>query len=345
MKIRSLVRRTMVAVTAAVLVGGIPVALAPQAVAADNGAWSATPCQKGQLTPRQFFFFELSEGQKIQDCIAVRNASDERLVLDVYPADAFNVESGAGFAVRKKDEKNADVGTWIDLKKQRVEVEPGGIARVGFSMAVPQGVTPGDHAGGIVTVEQAPTPDTSSGTSAVAIQRALGVRMYVRVPGPLTPALVVERVSVSARAARLPVIGDQGKAIVTYTVRNDGNTRMSPDRLITFTGLFGRTILTAPPGALPEILPGSRVTLSQEFEGMPVLDRLTVRVELNDPQTDTQAAGDEVVWVVSIAFLVVVSLLVVAMILTYRRWRSNNPRPGASNAADAEPSAAEAIQP
>ena len=62
-----------------------------------NGAWSAAPTKQGTFTARQYFFLELSPGATVKDSVTVKNAGQVAQVLDLYPADAFNVESGAGF--------------------------------------------------------------------------------------------------------------------------------------------------------------------------------------------------------------------------------------------------------
>jgi hypothetical protein len=108
--------------------------------------------------------------------------------------------------------------------------------------------------------------------------------------------------------------------VVTYTVRNSGNVRLTVDRVITIKGLFGRTLHDTGSGPIPEILPGSTVTLSESFSGMPVLDQVTARVELSEPRNDISTAGDDVVWVVSVIFLVMI--LVLLLCLAFAIWWS-----------------------
>jgi hypothetical protein len=313
-----------------------PLPLNP-ANAADNGAWSVTPVKKkNELTQRQFFFYEASKGQTIRDAITIVNPSPDELILDVFPSDAFNIEAGAGFALKRKDEEQTDVGSWIKLDKTKVRVAAdGGRATVGFRMTVPDGVTPGDHAGGVVTLEPEPPEAPLGGNSQIQIQRALGVRMYVRVAGPLTPALAVTDVQLAVKPARLPFIGQQGGATVTYTVRNSGNVRITADRLITMKGLFGRTLQDTGQGPIPEILPGSTVTLTESFAGMPVLDRVSARVEVSEESLEVSSAGDAVAWSISIAFLVLLLLVLIA--IAFAIWWS---RRDADEAAEfAEPDA------
>lgn len=302
--------RRVLATSIVVALFGIAVGSGVPAQAADNGAWSATPKQtRNDITPRQFFFYEVRDGQSLKDAITITNSSEDELVLDVFPGDAFNVKEGAGFAINEKGKPNRDVGSWIKMDRDKVRVPANGKASVGFVMRVPDGVTPGDHAGGIVTLEPDPDPSPLGGGSQVQIQRALGVRLYVRVAGPLTPNLTIESMDLQVKSARLPFIGQQGGAVVTYTVRNSGNVRITADRRITLKGLVGRTLHDTGVGPAPEILPGSVVTLAETFEGMPVLDRVTARVELTEQSLDVSTSGDATAWSLSVPFLVVLFAL------------------------------------
>ncbi|HCK78523.1 MAG TPA: hypothetical protein DHW34_00735 [Actinobacteria bacterium] len=293
--------------------------IASPAHAADNGAWSASPTQQGTFTARQFFFLELAPGATIKDSITIKNAGQVDQPLDIYTADAFNIESGAGFALRKRGDKNTDVGSWITLDQEKVVVGPnGGKTIVPFSLTVPRGVTPGDHAGGVVTIEPAPAPQGD--VSQVQIQRALGVRVYVRVAGPLTPALSITKVTVSAKPARLPFVGQQGGTTVTYTVRNSGNVRLTADREITLKGLFGRTLRNTGKGPIPEILPGSTVTLTESFPKAPVIDQITATVKLTAADGKVSTSGSASTFVVSLAFLILLALLIIGIVLAVW-WR------------------------
>jgi hypothetical protein len=188
-----------------------------------------------------------------------------------------------------------------------------GKATVGFTMTVPRGSTPGDYAGGIVTIEPAPPEAPLGGASQIQIQRALGVRMYVRVAGPLTPSLTIRSLDMEIKPARLPFIGQQGGAVLTYTVENSGNVRLTADKLTTLKGLFGRTLHEVGNEAAPEILPGSVVTLTETFSGMPVFNRVTARVELSEARSQVRTAADTVGWSISIVFLVLLFLVFLAI--------------------------------
>lgn len=309
------------------LVVGLGVGSTP-ANAADNGAWSAVPAVKGQQAPRQYVFVDGAGGQKVRDSITLSNFTSEPLILDVFPSDAYNISDGGGFAVTDKGAPLKDVGAWTTVSTKRVTIPPAttaadgdtvpGTRDVSFTIAIPKGATPGDHAGALTTLEGIPEPIGNQ--SQVLVRRQLAVRIYVRVDGPLTTQIVVERVQLTAQPARLPFIGRQGAAIVDYSIRNVGNTRVTPDRTVELQGLFGQTLHAAPLAPSTELLPGSVVVLRESFAGMPVLNRVTATVELRSPDGKASSVGDTTEWVVSLTFLLLL-LLFLLLVGAYMWFR------------------------
>ena len=75
---------------------------------------------------------------------------------------------------------------------------------------MPDNATPGDHSAGIVTSLM-----TASSGAAVALDRRLGARYYLRVSGTLSPAVGVSKVQVGYSGSLNPV----SSAAATVTVR------------------------------------------------------------------------------------------------------------------------------
>src|SRR6478609_1479768 len=105
---------------------GLVVLPATTANAQDNGRWAVYPVTRdgNDISPRQYFIFDATPGKTIKDSVTVRNRTVRPLVLDVYPADAFNTTAGGAFALKKQDEKQTDVGSWITLSTKQVTVPP-----------------------------------------------------------------------------------------------------------------------------------------------------------------------------------------------------------------------------
>ncbi|MFI1731982.1 hypothetical protein ACH40E_22765 [Streptomyces acidicola] len=204
-------------------------ATAPVAVAEDG--WSVVPSGGG----RPSFYAEGAPGAVLQDTVSVRNPSAEPVRVRL---------SGGSWVVF--------AGEGAPARTVSVEVPARTRAEVPFTVNVPAGATPGDHAD-TVTVR------SSDG-------RSRTVRLRLRVGGPELPALTVERVAV--RGER-----------ITYELVNRGTTTLTPSLAVRAEGLFGRRLLDRAPRTLPvELPPGRRVRLGEPWPDRPALDAVDLRL-------------------------------------------------------------------
>jgi hypothetical protein len=307
---------------AVVALGVLGLVAAPTASAADNGTWSVFPTTAEGSAPRTSFSYEVAAGATVQDSVTIRNLGREILRMQIYPADAFNATGGGGFALKQQDERNTDVGVWVELGKSNVTIAPGREVDIPFTMAVPKNATPGDHAGGIVAINAEAEGVQEQDGVVIGIQRAVGTRIYTRIQGPLTPSMNITDVSIDVtEKAQIPFF-QQGKARITYTVVNTGNTRLSADQAVRITGLFGQTLAQPTLPRAPELLPGQEMTLVQEWDSVPAFNQANVRVEMVavDAQAgNAVAAGDATIWLVPWFFLLGVAILAVLVWLA-ARW-------------------------
>jgi hypothetical protein len=212
----------------------------------------------------------------------------------------------------------------VKLAKSTITIPAGKEVAVAYTMTVPRNATPGDHAGGIVAVNaQAEGVQESEGVT-VGIKRAVGTRIYTRIAGPLNPSLSVTDVTVDTQEkAQIPFL-QQGKATITYTVVNTGNTRISANQALIVTGLFGQTLYQPTLAKAPEILPGETITLVQPWDSVPAFNQASVRVEFQATDVSGQevsAAGNATVWYIPWLFLLAVALIILA-IVGLRWWRN-----------------------
>ena len=110
-----------------------------------------------------------------------------------------------------------------------------GVSYVPFSVSVPHDAAPGDHAGGIVASL------TSAGTGAsgqriVLVQR-VGVRVFLRVAGPVSPALSIEQLGASYSGTANPLGG--GDVSVSYLVRNTGDINLGFSQEVGVSAVIG----------------------------------------------------------------------------------------------------------
>lgn len=305
--------------------------------ASDNGSWSVDPGGRSGPGARNFFNYTLKPEQAFQDTVTVANLSDAPLTLDLYPTDAYNTSLDAGFALLAADEEPTDAGSWIQLATQQITLKAGTQAEVPFQITIPRGAEPGDHAAGIVAQNTETESEINAEGVGIEVRRRVAARVYVRVDGPLQPQLQVTQVEVEHHSAIFPPLTGGGEAVIAYEIRNTGNTRLAPTAELVVKGFLGRTIIRFEPRELNELLPGSSLIITERFENLPPLDRLTAQVSITG--SDAQG-GDPVVakgsrgfWVVSWA--VFAALLLVGPL--FMGWRRVRRRPEGQPGDDGSP--------
>lgn len=226
----------------------------PTAWAADDPTWTAEPAAGTGTGPdndgRPYVYLEGLPGTVLEDRLSLTNPGPKPLTVRLRSADAYNTEGGA-LAVRGAQQSRG-TGAWISLAEDRVTIPPRTRAEVPFSVTVPTGAVPGDHPGAIM---------------AASAGREAGVRIHLRVSGPTLAALTVEDVSVS-------------RGEIHYALVNRGNTALVPRLAVRADGFFGE-LLNRPARPLPlELLPGQRVTLTENWPGPSRLDSVDVRLSV-----------------------------------------------------------------
>lgn len=251
------------------------------------------------------------------DHVAIVNPTLDDLTLVLYASDADPAQT-AGFDLLGPDETPQDVGAWIELSEQTVQVPAQGHVVVPFRLHVPDNATPGDHAGGIVAVLR--TPASTTDTS-LEVERRVGTRVYLNVDGPQRPQLDVTITQSShEQNGWLP----WGTVRLTLDIANTGNTRLAGSASTHVTALFGFVRSTTTSTSVPELLPGQRTTLHVELPDIPALGLLegTVQVTANV----VTVPGDELVhdavsaesatalWAVPWPTVILILLLVAAVV-------------------------------
>ncbi len=273
----------------------------PTARAADNGTWAVfpTPPAGTDKRTREYFSHEADPGAEINDSVTIANTSDEALTFRIFATDAMNTPQGGAFALLPVEREPKDVGTWMLLGKKdaardaTITVEAHQRVDIPFVLKVPEDAAPGDHVGGIVALNTKVESVREKDKVQVGVRRSVGARMYLRVSGPLMPAMAVESVSVQRSAPLIPWVSD-AKAEIRYVLVNRGNVRLRPTIQLSAEGLFGRDVLTQRPHALKlELLPGQRVEFTEPWASTPQFDWVTVKAKagaFDEPEVDSTTA-------------------------------------------------------
>ena len=264
------VARLLVIALVALLAGATSAAAAPVV-----DSWSLTPTGTNPNEPgsRPAFTYTLAPGAAVRDSLTVWNYSDVQLTFHVYAADAFNTAAD-GFDLAAADQRPTDVGAWIRIEQNYVTLPAHSKVSLAFVVHVPANATPGDHAGGIVAASVTGARDQQG--KHVVLDRRVGSRVYLRVSGPVHPALVVEHLSTTYHSSANPL---GGSVDVTYTVRNAGNVRLGTQQLVVLRDVFGKVGNRALP-ELAELLPGAAITTKAHFDGVSATIRLSGTVTL-----------------------------------------------------------------
>jgi hypothetical protein len=225
--------------------------------------------------------YELPPGGEAEDVVTLFNYSNVPLTFDVYTTDAFNGPDGA-FSLLPFDEEPTDVGTWFDIAEDAsITIPPGTQATFPITIRVPVDARPGDHAGAILAASDA--VGTSPDGDIVTLDRRTGTRVYVRVTGPLEPALAIEDVTTTYSPELNP---GSGGATVSYTVVNRGNVRLGAVHGATVSGPFGLFGRDTERQEIVELLPGERVEVTHTLDDVPATGLLFTDVDLEPRSVD-----------------------------------------------------------
>jgi hypothetical protein len=257
----------------------------PAADAVSNGPLSILPTNSpGTTAPRSKLDYTLRPGQTVPDSLSLSNSSSEDHQVELYAADAYNIPSGGGFALRAPGDPKVGVGAWVRLSTSRVTLAPRSTATVPLSISVPATASPGDHAGGIVALDVTPTTERRNGVS-ILVRQGVAFRVYVRVTGPLRPGLRVEDLRVLPSAPPLSWATGSSHASTSLQVLNTGNVVLNSVVTATATDALGGTVKRFAPVHLDALLPGSQAAITlPEWDGLPVFGpTVTVHASVSSP--------------------------------------------------------------
>ena len=294
-----------------------------------NGPWNLAPTTPQDGPGRNWFILDMQPGQVLRDSVSLANTSDEPISFAIYPADAYNAPNSGQFAIRSASDPQEDIASWVTLSTDAYTVQPDRRVVIPFEIAVPDDAAPGDHVGAIAAMNVNPEGTTQSGGVQLDIMRIIGVRLYVNVAGPADPSLSVDDVSVSTDAPALG-FGGSPSGTVTYTVTNDGNARLAPSVDVQVSGGLGGPDETLETGELEELLPGNSLTITEEWEGLPIIGPVTVTVTATGGD-EVSATSETAVWIVPWALLLLLAVLLALVVVafTWRRRRARDERDAA----------------
>lgn len=305
-----------------------------QQPATARSTFGIKPFGEGSPDRRPWLSYSASPGARVVDQVEVKNYGYSALRLTVYATDAFNTPSG-GLDLLVAGKRPADIGTWVRTSRSVVVLPPRGHQVVRVALHIPDEATPGDHIGGLVASIQSEGRDQNG--NRVSFDQRVATRIYIRVAGPLTPALSIESVRADWQGTHNPF--GRGRMTLTYRVRNTGNVRLLSRQLVTVGSPLGDRD-PVPLEDLPELLPGGSTLVSTTVHGLLPLIGLHAAVELHPfappgsvtPRPDIVRSRASVLAIPWTLFgIVAVLALATARALLTRRSRQRHPAKAASH--------------
>jgi hypothetical protein len=311
---RAMGRPWMMRAGAVIALASAAVVAMPSPVrAADNGSFAVEPSPLHGHT-RPTVELSVAPGKTVRDSVTIRNETSASIPFRLYATDAYDDGTGT-FVLRGSTEPRRDVGAWVTLPFAEITVPPHGTAVVPFTVTVPATARSGDHAGGIVALS---SPGQAGATApGVNVRAGVGVRIYLRVAGPLTPHLRVEDVHYGPAVSVGSLLGGAHGGTVTYRVVNDGNVRMAPTGSVEITGL---TTARDAPTQLPDLLPGASATVTAHIGGVHGAGKESVTVSVAGGAT--RASAHTSAFVFPYLLILVAAFAVAALIALLLRRRS-----------------------
>lgn len=309
----------------AVVVAAAPPVSAAPAPGGGSLTWSVAPAGPDGPDGRPGLTYNLDPGAAVTDHVAVTNHSEQPLTLRLYASDAFTT-AGGGFDLLAGAAQPRDTGAWIKPARTTLDLPATSRVVVPFTMRIPENATPGDHAAGLVASLAAAGTDADG--NRVTVDHRVGTRVYLRVSGPLQPALSITGVRLRSTASwnpfRLPSIH------ATYAIGNTGNVRLSAQPSARAHGPFSLGTAMGSGTALPEILPGGSVETTVRLDSVAPLFRSWVTLSALPAPADgrpidpapVRVSATHAVWLVpwaQLGLLLVVGLLIAGGVLTRRR--------------------------
>ena len=299
--------------------------------------WAIEPSSVGGPAGRDYFVWNVAPGNELIDWARIHNYGDASLTVDVYATDAVLTPDN-NFSLLPAAQPPLDLGNRIGFDVTKVTIEPGQAVDVPFKLTVPSDMTPGDHQGGIIASVSTPALDNGEGGT-VLVDRRVAARIYLRVDGPLSPALQISNIQTEFRAGENPFGG--GTTDVTYSLTNTGNVRLGGSATAEVSGPFGWFAKDAVLSDIPPLFPGETRTITQQVSGVMAVGPMSAAVSVlpvisPDPGGPAIAAvgNDASFWAAGLLFWIVVGLLaLILLFIAYRVVRRLRRRSKARKAA------------
>jgi len=302
-------------------------AMTAVAPAVGNGSFAIGPTPAPDGTQVGYFGMVALPGQQLAESVSVANLTKAPLRLRLYPADAYTIRNGGGFAVAGLGSTPHGVGAWVSRLPRLVTIPARKQLNIRFSVHVPRNATPGTHAGGIVAQTAIPQLMQVNGSVRVKVYRQVFTRVYVTISGRLIPNFEVDSLTAVHPQPPFPLV-TQRRGSITYFLSNTGNAVIAPTVHLWVTGLTG-TIMDRTFPATGQLLPGGIARYDVAWPDVPAVGPVHVHLSVKSAYGLTRTAEYSYT-ALPVPFLLVMAVVAAAIIaaawlLLARRKRPRQP--------------------
>lgn len=282
------------------------------------------------------FTYNLDLGEEKRDGLRIVNNGEETVVVKAYSVDAATTPDGS-YGLLPEDDPISDIGGWIKLSANEVEIGPLSEKTIPFIIKIPPNVDAGDHFGGLI-MEEIKTLDTLTGTGVKVVTR-VGIRVQETVPGEIKRSFTLTSfdyryVSAEAKNFLKDLLDINRRTVFHVGVKNDGNIKIKPKASLKVKNIFGITVANLEDRDLGEVFPrGENSESTVIWNGAPLLGRYTAEV-IVDPKQDglENQTKKFVIWAFPyraafIFTLIFILLVLVRLIAMYFREASKEKMP------------------
>lgn len=260
-----------------ILIGGLFLLSPLTGRAAEDGEMAIYPANwdgKNELT-KYWFIYNLDKDQEYQDQVVVENTGGEPLTVKIYPVDALTTKDGA-FALENEDEQRDEIGKWVSLSMDEVELKPGEKKTIDFSIKIPRDVTVGEHIGGIIVENK----KIKTGRQ-INLKTRVGVRIYETIPGEVVKK--VDIINAKTKGYFKNIWSMLYDYTISYDLTNEGNVQLKPKVDFDLSSKWFGNVFSENKEVNGSIFPGKQITMEHQIDKNllfgPYLATITVNQE------------------------------------------------------------------
>ncbi len=294
-----------------------------RAAAVNTGTVGVLPAYPDPNIPfsNSWFIYNLDLGKSKDDAVRVINNRQETAIIKLYAVDA-TITTDGGFALLSEEDARKDVGAWVKLALNEVEVPAKSEKMVPFTITIPKDADAGDHAGGIIMQElEGPSSQPNITGTGVKIVTRVGVRIYQTVPGEVRKDAAISRfdwqMQPDEKAGFLrKFLGLDQKTLFFLGIENKGNMRISPSAKVEVKNIFGRMVGSVSAQEMGVVFPRTKtIDNVLVWQGMPIAGRYAANLEVNFGEGIDKGNEKIVIWSIPYRLITIILFFLVVVVL------------------------------